>query len=89
MTLRAKYRIVKVANNIVWIVDLCSGAHPSMSITNDAEDVVEDVLRQAPGHRIVYRDTDGRWDELAHDGKEFTNFVPADSLGLTPSEAGC
>jgi hypothetical protein len=47
-----------------------------MSVTNDAENVVADVLRQYPDHRIIYRDTMGQWDELVHFNGKFTGFAP-------------
>lgn len=57
---------------MVFIVDNDVG----MSITNDAEAVVEDVLRQYPDHRIIYRDTMGQWDELVHWNGKFSVFKP-------------
>lgn len=49
-----------------------------MSVTNDAEEVVHALSRLVPltGKRILYRDTDGRWDELLHTGPTFTGFAP-------------
>ena len=52
------------------------------SVTNDAEAVVRTVLRiaeqlQEPKDcRIFYFDSDGRLDELCHDGTNFTGFKP-------------
>lgn len=65
----------RVIDGVHYVVDLDQG----MSVTNDAEAVVEAVLATDPRPtkgRIVYRDTDGRWDELVHDGKKFTGFAP-------------
>jgi len=46
-----------------------------MSITNDAENVVHYALAHYPhGARILYKDTDGIWDELVHDGNDFVTF---------------
>lgn len=56
----------------IFIIDLKRG----MSVTNDADAVVAEVLRLHPGKRIVYRDTLGSWDELRHDGLGFTGFAP-------------
>jgi hypothetical protein len=56
----------------VFIVDLDVGK----SITNDAENVVEQVAKEYPGHRIIYRDTQGQWDELVHNDGEFVGFAP-------------
>jgi hypothetical protein len=64
------YRVVKVTPNVVHIVDLGVGR----SVTNDAENVVEEVNRQYPARRIIYRDTDGQWDELVHNNGVFVDF---------------
>jgi hypothetical protein len=46
-----------------------------VSVTNDAENVVAYVLeRYLKKPRILYKDTDGEWDELLHDGEKFTGF---------------
>lgn len=48
-----------------------------VSVTNDAEAVVEFVLQKNhwnPDVRILYCDTDGQWDELQHDGTKFVSF---------------
>lgn len=70
----ANYQIVEVTANIIFISDLDLG---NKSITNDAEHVV-DVLLQiyGPKRKIVYRDTEGQWDELKHDGEKFIDFAP-------------
>jgi hypothetical protein len=58
-----------------------------MTISNAAAEVVADLalkygireerdgkLTRKLKARIVYRDSDGWWDELAHDGERFTGF---------------
>lgn len=55
----------------VFIVDENVGR----SVTNDAENVVADVLKLHPGRRIFYRDSEGQWDELKHDGRQFVGFA--------------
>lgn len=47
-----------------------------LSVTNDAERVVAEVLAAHPGRRIFYRDSMGSWDELKHNGEAFTGFAP-------------
>ncbi len=72
---RCQFDVVKVteaSEGIVFIVDLDNGG---CSVTNDAEAVVSSILAQHPGKRIVYRDSDGYWDELTHDGQKFTGFA--------------
>ena len=75
--LRASYRVDRVTEGsplgkMVFIIDNDEG----MTITNDAENVVEDVLSHYPDHRIIYCDTDGNWDELLHWNGKFAGFKP-------------
>lgn len=64
--------IAAATHEVVFVTDLDQG----VSVTNDAEAVVADLLAQYPGRRIIYCDTNGHWDELVHDGKAFVNFAP-------------
>lgn len=73
---RAAYDIVQVREDVIVIRDLHCEARPTMSITNDAEAVVSELARRFPGRRIMYYDTEGRLDELCHDGGVFTGFAP-------------
>jgi hypothetical protein len=70
---RAVYSMTVIDEN-AFVIDQDAG----MSVTNDAEAVVGEVLGMvdAPIKRIVYRDTEGRWDELKHDGRRFVGFWP-------------
>jgi hypothetical protein len=75
--IRASYSVNRVTTDsimgkTVFIIDKDVG----MSITNDAENVVVDVLAQFPDHRIIYRDTSGQWDELSHWNGQFCGFKP-------------
>jgi hypothetical protein len=70
MRTHAEFDITKVLPEAVFLVDNDQG----MSVTNDAEAVVEEVLSQYPVRRIFYRDTQGEWDELRHDGTQFMSF---------------
>lgn len=60
---------------------LCDTNSPGkMSVTNDAENVVR-VLTEAgrlkPDTQLLYRDSDGRIDEIRHDGRgNFLGFAP-------------
>lgn len=67
---------------MVWIVD---GDGGPKSITNDAEAVCSVLHRSYPNHRIIYRDSSGDWDELAHDRGWFIGFRPARDLALEVS----
>ena len=66
----------QVIPKIVLVTD--DGGPHDMSVTNDAEAVVEFVLGQIckwnPDVRILYRDTEGYWDELQHDGSKFIGY---------------
>lgn len=58
------------SNGIVFIVD----ENVERGVINDTESVVIDVLSRYPNHRIVYRDTQGNWDELFHWKGRFVGF---------------
>jgi hypothetical protein len=46
-----------------------------MSVTNDADAVVKFVLQTYPKAKtIIYRDSEGKWDQLLFVGGEFTAF---------------
>lgn len=60
---------------VLCVTDQCAGGG-FMSVTNDAENVTEWVVSRYGNHRIIYQDTDGRWDELAHSNGAFTHFSP-------------
>lgn len=75
--LRSSYTVSVVGTTpqnekIVFIIDNDAG----MTVTNDAENVVLDILRNYPNHRIVYRDTEGIWDEILHRNGEYIGFSP-------------
>lgn len=69
---RSSYEVTKVTTDTVFLVDLNVGK----SVTNDAENVVAEILTEYGNKRIIYRDSDGHWDELVHNGSKFTNFAP-------------
>lgn len=55
------------------------GTGNAMSITNDAENVVAQVVSlesYTPGQRILYYDTDGNIDELLIKDGKFVGFAP-------------
>jgi hypothetical protein len=74
--LRSDFVIVKVTDTELWLVDH-SAVSGRMSVTNDAERVVTHLLKHYPNRRYYYRDTDGKWDELIHNGINFVRFGPA------------
>lgn len=70
--MKASVTITKVTPDKVFLIDNDIGR----SVTNDAEAVVAHIYNQFPNRRIIYRDTMGQWDELAHNHGIFTNFLP-------------
>jgi hypothetical protein len=60
---------------VIMVIDLNNGG---TSVTNDAEAVVAHVAAKygLDGRRILYRDTAGLWDELAHASGAFAGFRP-------------
>jgi hypothetical protein len=64
------YILDKVTDNWIFIRDSNSGK----SITNDAENVVSELYHIYGDCRILYRDTEGQWDELVHRNGEFLKF---------------
>ena len=75
--MRANFTVVEITDKYILIQDNCSNANPSMTITNDAEDVVEDLFEKnliGPFSLIFYIDTDGRVDELLHEYRRFIGF---------------
>lgn len=73
--MRAQFRFAPAVPGIVAIVDANAGA---MSVTNDAEAVVWELYKTGKmkgSDRLIYRDTDGQWDELQHNGAgAFTGY---------------
>ena len=71
----AEYEIVEyVHGEYIFIRDV---GKECRSVTNDAEWVVEQLIKDygiPAGVRIFYDDSDGRTDELLHDGSKFTGF---------------
>lgn len=69
---RSTYDVVKVTDDTIFLVDRNLG----MSVTNDAENVVAEVVNEYGDKRVIYRDSMGNWDELAHTNGTFGTFVP-------------
>lgn len=63
----------EVRDGFVLVIDLGTG----MSVTNDAEAVILALAQLVPDFatkRVLYRDTEGTWDEIAHADGEFECF---------------
>lgn len=75
---RSSYRVARIAEGFVWIID----QDGPLSVTNDAEAVVADLFKTYGDRRIIYRDTQGDWDELVHESGRFKSFAQARMFGL-------
>lgn len=73
--MRSRFYVQDVTDEAVYIVDLANECQ-TMSVTNDAENVVANVAKSFGNKRIVYQDTNGQWDELVHDNGVFVRFAP-------------
>jgi hypothetical protein len=75
--MRAKYKVLirSKRHNWVLIKDLCNELN-SMSITNDAEAVVDDMYKNhnLGDSDLYYVDTDERIDKLIHKKEDFIGF---------------
>jgi hypothetical protein len=68
--LQSTYYVHKVVDGVVYIMD----TNGPLSVTNDAEGVVATLNDIYPNHRVIYRDSNGDWDELLHDNGVFIGF---------------
>lgn len=68
----------RVFADVVAIRDECDPRSPTMSVTNAAEHVVQLLAREGlitPDRRVIYRDTQGFWDELVVEDGRFVRFA--------------
>ncbi len=71
---RSEYEVIGVQDGTVYLVDINLG---NKSVTNDAENVVAEILNEyGYEKRVVYRDSMGNWAEMLHNGVKFTNYAP-------------
>ena len=75
----ADYKIKKTDKYYVFIIDLDLG---NISVTNDAENVVQELAKRYPGKRIFYRDSMGRVDELLVKKDRFAGYRAGNPFGL-------
>lgn len=67
---------------VICVVDLYDELRPTKTVTNDAEFVTRVALnanadiRGWPTLPIIYRDSEGQWDELMHREGHFGTFRP-------------
>ncbi len=74
MKSRSDYNITDFEPGVSITIEDLDGP---VSVTNDAENVVRDLLMQYGNIRIFYYDTMGNRDELCHSNGKFTHFAPA------------
>lgn len=82
---RAKYRVVKRTPRSLVIRDV--GGPRDVTVTNDADAVVEDLWLAGSipqGVALFYYDSDGNLDELKHSSGVFTGFAPGPRDGVVP-----
>lgn len=72
---RARYSAL-VTNGIIFIKDDFDHANPTMSVTNDAEEVTRELVRDFGNLPIVARDTVGTFSQFCHIDGEFRRFGP-------------
>ena len=70
---RSQFKVVQIDPDRVFLIDLNLGG---MSVTNDAENVYAAMQEQYPRRRVIYRDSNGIWDEIVLNGKGTANFLP-------------
>lgn len=71
--IRSFYDIVKIESDRVFIIDLNLSCFKS--VTNDAENVYNEIKSLWPDKRLIYRDSMNKWDEILCD-KHTVYFKP-------------
>lgn len=66
---------------VIYLSDMCDSHPGALSMTNDAERVCKWAAIEWPTHRVMYRDTDDRWDEMVHTKGVFNGFKPGKAPG--------
>lgn len=68
-----------------WRVMVLVDLQGPKTITNDAELIVADLVRAKllrDTDKLIYRDSDGRWDEISHVLGRFDGFCPLNAPNL-------
>jgi hypothetical protein len=91
--MRASYQLVDrppILSHIDCLVIRDVGTGSQKSVTNDAEEVVGEMLRHGsdgglmPDERLFYYDSEQALAELCHDGAKFVSFGPAPAVPIPP-----
>lgn len=72
------YRVELLADDVIALVDENYPVPSGRTLTNDAEAVIADLARARllDRRRVIYRDSDGFWDEMLVRGGRFVGFAP-------------
>ena len=78
--LRSTFAWERIEPGFIAVIDQDDGLlqFVSCSVTNDAENVIRYLARVAglrDEDRVIYRDTQGRWDQLLHRDGKFGGYV--------------
>ena len=83
---KSAFLVMHPEDGIVAVFDNMHEEPGAISVTNDADNVVAALTETGdlqPGIRLIYQDTEGRWDEMRHDGKgAFLGFRSLDAKSL-------
>lgn len=84
LQVRSVFTITHTDQETMTIRDDFYERNPTTTVTNDAEAVVDYLLKTGKlgARRLFYYDTEGQLDEITHDGQKFTGF----KAGPRPSE---
>lgn len=82
ISLRCEFSVARVMEGTIYLTD--SDNPGTVSMTNDAESVCRWAHSQYPGKRVMYRDSDGVWDQMVHVDGIFMKF----QMGNSPHEEG-
>ena len=75
MPTRSDYQY-KVIQHFILIIDLNLGR---MSVTNDAENVIAEIVREGflvDNKYVMYRDSEGNYDRIRTKNERFSGFGP-------------
>ncbi len=76
-----------IVDDVIVITDLYNEQNPTMSVTNDIEQVVRCLFQQFPtleDYSVIYRDTEGCYDQIIIRNNAFFGFI---GLAVTSLQA--
>jgi hypothetical protein len=74
MEKKSDFGFLEITNDYILIEDI--GGRYDMSVTNDAENVVQNLYdnHRLENRRLFYKDSSGDTDELVHNNGKFVRF---------------